>query len=536
VVNAVTIETAAGDNQGKLKITPAAGATKGNSATVTITVNATGQKASLTVTASDAAVPTSIETKKGTTVSNSMVAGSTQTLKFDVKDQYGTVVGATTGYTVDYSTSDSNIVAITGSEIGDALNNAEVTISAVKAGTATVKATLKKDGVAIAEKTINLTVLANDSTKVTYSIPTIAPVYKAVLDSTLAGATINTGDGLDSTEKEAMVKSGYAEEIVVNATDANGNVAKVPTSAIVSVNLTQPKKADGSATTGSLAYFEYNGKYYVYTNNSFVAADFQNGNSSNDLTAKISFTINTDDTVKVVSQDITVSKADAVAQSVEFKDKAWNDANADDAKDVTELTIAASGGYATADGKTAFVWVKDQFGGYTAVSETLDLVNVDGVSNISDDTVTITAGAIAITDTNTDTTFTKNNAKFRLVAQAGSVTDFITFTVADGVAPTMSVQSSTDATNLVLKLSEALAGVTDGADLATDFAHSDTTTPGTVTSAIYDADTLTITLTISGAADGDTISYTGSATDAAGNALATGVVATYDGTTDNKWE
>ncbi|MGG3906348.1 hypothetical protein [Geobacillus stearothermophilus] len=440
VVNSsnISIETTAGSNYGKLKIVPAAGATKGSSALITVTVNGTGQKATLTLSASDAAAPTAIDTKANTTVATNMVVGGTQTLSFDVKDQYGTVVGATPGYTVEYSTSDSSVVAINGTENGDALNAADVSITAVKAGSATVKATLKKNGVAIAEKAYTINVLANDSTKVTYSIPTIAPVYKGALNTDLAGTTIDTNDGLSSAEMKAMVDSGYAEEVVINATDASGNVAQVPTSAVVKVNLTQPTKADGKATKGVLDYFEYNGKYYVYTKTAFNKDDFKNGNGTADLKGKISFTINADDAVKVISQDITVSKDDAVAQSVAFKDKAWNAADAKDAVDVTEFTLDKAADYANAGGKKVFVWAKDQFGGYTAAAETLTLANFDGVKNISDDTVEInpTTGKITITDKNNDTKFTKNNAKFRLIAQSNGETDFVTFTVADGVLPT----------------------------------------------------------------------------------------------------
>ncbi|WP_240371384.1 hypothetical protein [Anoxybacteroides rupiense] len=528
----ISIERTAGSNYGKLKIVPKAGATKGSSALITVTVNGTGQKATLTLTASDAAVPTSIDTKANTTVSTNMVVGGTQTLSFDVKDQYGTVVGATPGYTVEYSTSDSSVVAINGSETGDALNSADVSITAVKAGSATVKATLKKNGVAIAEKAYTINVLANDSTKVTYSIPTIAPVYKGALNTALAGTAIDTSDGLSSAEMKAMVDSGYAEEVVINATDASGNVAQVPASAVVSVSLTQPKKADGTATTGVLDYFQYNGKYYVYTKTAFATADFQNGNSSADLKGKISFTINTDDAVKVISQDITVSKDDAVAQSVAFKDKAWNDANAKDAVDVTELTLNKAADYATAGGKKVFVWAKDQFGGYTAAAQTLTLANVDGVSNIGNDIVTIAAdGTIAIADNGTgadDTAFTKNNAKFRLIAQSSGLTDFVTFTVADGVAPTATVDTETtvdaaqsSATALVLDFSEPVASVVVDSDTV-----AEAVTAPTLSSP---ANTATITIANAGAANTETITFT--ITDVAGNSKQ--YVATY--TTAGGW-
>jgi trimeric autotransporter adhesin len=408
VVDSVTIETA-GDNQGKLKITPKAGATKGNSATVTVTVNSTGQKASLTVTASDAAVPTVIDTKKDTTVTTNMLTGATQTLEFDVKDQYGTTYSTgVSGYTVEYSTSDSNVLQIVSTETGDAINNASVDIKAVKAGTATIKATLKKDGVAIAEKSYTITIAQNDSTKVAYSVADIPVLYKdADVDADNDGA-------VTAAEMDAAKDAGYAKEVKVIAKDANGAEYVVPTSAIVSVSSNNPEVFVAKASDG---------KYYVATD--AVAA------TDKDVTATLSITINADDTVKTLTKDVTISKDAPKAASIAFKDDTTSNK---DAKDVTEITITDKTEYANLGGATIYTWLTDQFGGTKAVDENdvqFTIVAVDGISSVADDTVDVdpATGAITITDTGNNTAVTKDGAKFRLVAIKDGVSDYITVTV-----------------------------------------------------------------------------------------------------------
>lgn len=222
----------------------------------------------------------------------------------------------------------------------------------------------------------------------------------------------------------------------------------VPVSSVVNVGLTQPTAADGSTSLpGALEVFENGGKYYVYTKTGFVTGDFNTSAGAKDSKGKVTFTINADNAVKVVSQDITVSKDAAVAQSVEFMNKAWNAADADEATAVTTCTIANLAAYADPR-TTVYAWANDQFGGYTAVTPTLSLVNVDGITGITNDVAAISAGDLTIADNGSgadDTVFTKNDAKFRLVAQAGTQTDFVTFTVADGIAPTAVAYNATTA-------------------------------------------------------------------------------------------
>ncbi|MEG6523111.1 hypothetical protein [Desulfotomaculum sp. 1211_IL3151] len=488
-VAAAVFEGSVGNDYGKVKVTPAPGTTKGQSAVVTVLVKATGQKATFTVTANDAALPTSIDTKKDTTVSTSLLAGATQTLSYDVKDQYGTVLGAVGTYTVEYTTSDNTVLSITSDESGkDAINAASVDVKALKAGTVTFKAQLKKDGVAIAEKAYTITVGANDSTKVTYEIPAIAPVYNTGVDGV---KTINNASGASA--KKAAVESGYAEEVALQAKDASGNVSLVPVSAVANVSLTQAVKADGSAAAGALEWFEYNGKFYVVTKTDFDVSDFAaSSGGSADLKAKITFTVSAEDTVKLVSQDITISKDAAVAQSVEFKSAA---PGTQTATAVTELTINNLAGYTkvSLDGGAtdgvAYIWAKDQFGGYVlsddSAGTTASLFAVSGAdaAKLNLDTVTFdeSNGKIAIADTSGDkaSTFTANNAKFRIIAASGDKTAFITVTMVDGILPVAGTPTAAayDPTTGILKLTTTGASVVG--DLVDVTKVKFTTTTGT---------------------------------------------------------
>ena len=512
------VTTAGDDHYGQLAIKPSASAKKGDSANITVTL-ANGQKATLTVTASDEAVPTVIDTKKDTTVDTSLLVGATETLSFDVKDQYGTTyTNSKDGYTVEYTTSDSDVLAITSDEsTKDNVNNASVDVQAKKAGTATVKAQLKKGSTVVAEKSYTINVVANDSTKVSYSIPAIDPLYK--------GQEIT--DVSTPTAKKAAVDSGYAEKVQLNATDANGNVTKVPTSAVVgNPKITLTDAAGNSDLSAKVGIFEYNGSYYLYTKVPFVAADFTKADGSKtDLTGKISFTINADDTVKVVSQNFTVSKDDAKAQSISFKNKP---VGTSDASDVSTATIANKTAYTDSNGLDGgtpafYVWVKDQFGGYQAITQddvSYSLANVDGVTGINDDTVAPTT--LAVTDVNHDTVFTKNDAKFRLIAEKDGVISYLTITANDAVAPTATVGSTHSNSKLDLNFSENVDSITiDESSINSGDTVDKTFTQGSKSGS------LTIDTANGGAVDGDTITFT--VKDTAGNS--TQYVATFDGST-----
>lgn len=428
-----------GDNAGKIEITPK-DVVKGKTATIAVLVTGSDEKVTFTVTASDKAVPSAIVVKKDTTVPSSLLVGAIKDLKFDVKDQYSNTITSAANHAVDFTTSDKEIIEIAKTNV--TLTNPEVKVTAKKAGSATIKAQLKKDDVVIEEKSFTINVLANDSTKVTYSVAPIDKVYKAKVIT----------DVSDNDKKQAAIKSGYAEEIKLTAKDENGNTVNVPASSIVSADLTQAKKNDdsGDTTTGQLAIFEYEGSYYVYTDTAFVAGDFNNTKGiAEDLKGKISFTINADDTVKLVSQDITVSKENSIAQSLKFMDKAPGTTGAA-AK--TEISINNLAGYTTQQ-DDVFAWVTDQFDATKAAQKSdLDSLNVfaiDGVTGANDDTITLTsAGKLTITNAGTATVFTKNNAKIRVVATKDGKTSFVTMVVKDGIEPVITSAAVTTQTTV----------------------------------------------------------------------------------------
>lgn len=409
VVGATVIFTADAGYEDCVKITPAASAVMGASSVVTITVNASGQKAQVTVTANDAATPTTIDTKKDTTVSNNMLVGATQTLQFDCKDQYGNAAVDSASWSVHYVTTDNTVVSLNKTDDAD-ITTVSVVATALKEGTATVKAQLMKDGVAVAEKAYTFTVAKNDSGTVTYSIGDIPTLYHN------AGAA-----AVDA----AAVDAGYAKEIKVTATDASGNTYTVPVSSIVSV------ATDNAQVVTGLV----NGKYYIDTNNVVVA--------DKDVTAKLTVIVNAADTVKTLSKDVTISKDASQAVSVTFKNvtPSVTNAKATTTKDVEEYTVANAAGYNNADQSGAqdvFVWVTDQFGGYSlSGTETTLLAPMDGVTGMATDTVAVAGGAVSVTEVGGDTTFTKDSAKFRVIASSGAYSDYITVTVTDGVLPTV---------------------------------------------------------------------------------------------------
>ncbi|EWG12025.1 hypothetical protein [Cytobacillus firmus] len=409
----VGVHTTADANQGKLVITPKSGAVKGATGVVTVTVNATGQKASLTLSAKDAAVPTAVVTKKNTSVATNMLTGATQTLSFDVHDQYSNIIGNTANYTVEYSTTDNTVVSVTDPTQQDGLASASAQINALKAGSATVKAQLKKDGVAIAEKSYTINVGANDSSKVTYSIGDIPVLFKnADVD-----ADAGTAAGATAAEVDAVVDAGYGKEFKVTATDASGNVYTVPSSSIVSITTNNAGVAVKQGTDG---------KYYIVTDT--VAL----GSPAADQKVNVVVTINANDTVKTITKEVTVSKDDRTAVSFAFKNEAASVANVDTAEDVDSLEISSADAYTTAI-PNVYTWVKDQFGGYGLSADTVSIIPGKGITGNGNDTVTVN-GSLTIADGSSDTIITADNA-FRVVGIKGTQSDFINVTVKDaGVA------------------------------------------------------------------------------------------------------
>lgn len=442
-------------NAGKLVITPKSGVTKGQSATISVLVKSTGQKATIKVTAADAAVPTIIEQKGTTAVPTSLVVGGQTDIGFEIKDQYGAVLSSLgTGYTVDYVSSDKTVIDFTSDANTDktTITTLKLRAEAKKAGSATIKAQLKKDGVVVSEKAYSIQVLANTSAGSTYSVTPVEPIYKGKLTKDLAGETLNSTDAATSAEK--MVNSGYAEKLELKVTQGSAT-SVVPISALAAAPTVEIKKADGSDTTGKLSVTSYNGSYYVYTSTAFDPADFATANGGTaDLKGKVTFTVNAEDGLKIVTQEITVSKDELKAQSVEFKSAAPGTANAIKVTSKSVDTVALLGSAGITD---TYLWVKDQFGGYSIAdsqAEVKAILNLVKGTNSDVVTPTITVATSSdvaaaqtgvIKATATPLTATANNATVRLYAQIGELTDSVNITIGkENVAPTItSVTSAT---------------------------------------------------------------------------------------------
>lgn len=433
-----------GADAGKLLIALTGTATKGQSATVTVLVKATGNKTTIKVTAADAAVPTSIEQKGTVAVPTSLVVGGTTDIGFEIKDQYGAVLSAVgAGYTVDYVSSDKTVIDFdAGNTDKTTINGLKLRAEAKKAGTATIKAQLKKDAVVVGEKAYTIQVEANVAEGSTYAVTPVEPIYSALLSKDLVGEELGTATIATLTapaDKEKAVKSGYAEKLELKVTRGS-STSVVPVSALAAAPTVATTKNDGSgsATTGVLDVFEHNGSYYVYTSTAFIPADFATASGGvADVKGKVTFTINADDGMKVVTQELTVSKDELKAQSVEFKSVAPGAANPTNVATKSIDTVANLG----STGITGtYLWVKDQFGGYsladtqTEAKAFLNLVKGTN-SEVATPTITVGAGAAntlqtgVIKATATTLNAKENNATVRLYAQIGELTNAVTITV-----------------------------------------------------------------------------------------------------------
>lgn len=404
----------ASDNYGKLMVKLADGATKGKKATITVTVNSTGETARLEVTVGEAAVPSSIEFYKDSKHVTSLAKGATTTVKYVVKDQYGNeITTQNDDYKVVFEVKNSAEAITIPAESAESKETvASIDVTAAKAGSATLVAKLVKDAdEVIATKELTFNVVDNSSDKLTYAISDIGTIYKAG-----AGADDDTTPEADesTTIEQADIDAGYAKEIKLTATDVSGNKVAIPSNQIISVDVDKDDVA---------VVQEVDGKWYIAG---------KNADLDEDTNVTVSVVYNAEDGVKTLTQDVTVSKDDLKVVSVKFKDKP---VGATDAKDVTSLTVTDSAELKSGFDK-AFVWAQDQFGGTKAVNEEdvkFTIVAVDGISNVADDTVTVDLdqGTITIKDTQNDTAVTKDGAKFRLVAIKDGVSDYITVTVAN---------------------------------------------------------------------------------------------------------
>ncbi|MED1822476.1 toxin Cry1Ac domain D-VI-related protein [Brevibacillus agri] len=430
IVTAVIDKDPASKNYGKLILKPIG--KKGQSATVTVTVNDSGETASINVTIGEEAVLSIIDVSADSKHKTSLVKGAKTTVTFAVKDQYGNVTEKDSdAHTVEFKVKDSP----TNITLGDAKTGEAapaVSVTASKVGSATLVATLKKGEAVVATKEVTFTVVANDSTNLTYEVADVPKLYKG-------GAADNV----------------YAEKLSISAKDANGTVFAIPTEEIISVTSSDKTVANVAKTASGWVVFGKKVK-----------------EEGKDSTVTLTIVLNSDNDVKTITKDVVVSSEELAASTVRFMDKD-PDGKTDaaetvtvlpkDAKDVTTFPVENP---ADLDDEDLFVVVQDQFGRYVeAISAdelkagepdfhviTFKSTNSVGIKDVNDDdAITIAKGEVDF-KTLADNLITEEGASFRLVGTtANGKVDYVTvqFTGEKASDDTLAL---TDATNAVKAL------------------------------------------------------------------------------------
>ncbi|MBY0055144.1 hypothetical protein H7K32_26725, partial [Brevibacillus agri] len=403
--------TPSSENYGKLVNTAAiAGA---GSTTITVTVNATGKSSSFTVTTQAARAISSIAIPA--TLSSNLIAGASTQFALEYKDQYGAAFDATgdiPGYKVNLSVTkvsgDDNGLSVspsgdqTNESSLDSANAITLTAAAGKVGTYNVVAklinTTTNEVVSQATKTVN--VVANSSAGITYSVDDIPTLYKS-------GADFGTENVVDATD----IEKGYAKEVKITATDANGNSYVIPSSEILSV----------TSDSANLLVAQVSGKYYVAADATLTA----------DATANLSVVINTKEGVRTITKPVTISKDALVATEIKLLDKAITNTAA---KTVTSLTIADRTEFEA--GKDVYAYVVDQFGGIGLVyTDTVSqkVANASGITITAGDSVEIASNKLKLIDAD-DSTTAIPGATLRYVAMTNNgKTATIEVKVTDGL-------------------------------------------------------------------------------------------------------
>ncbi|MFK2825570.1 S-layer homology domain-containing protein [Bacillus sp. B190/17] len=467
VTNAVINDTPGHDNYGKLVITSGA-VDKGQKATVTVTLNATGKTTKVDVTIGEAVAPFDLAISKDSKHATSLVVGGKTTVDFDVFDQYNTKTGANGAYTVAYklkNDTDSEYVALSAAD--NDIRTPEVTVTATKAGSATLVAELKKGAEVIDTVEIPFTTVANSSEKFTYEVADIAKLYK-------------DGDGADTAlDAGEMGDNKHAQEIKVLAKATDGSTLTVPNTSILGVtavtsNVTVNKAADG--------------KWYVAGSDDTL---------DKDATGKIRINVATDEGTKTIEKEVTISKDALQTVAVKAMDKAV--ADKEDAKSKTEVTAANYTDTITFNTTNkVYLWTVDQFGVATDFDiNTADSVTAAGFKDIkftSDDTFTKGSNEVAVADVGGDTVADSGSSYRLTVIKDGVALDLpvrVTTALADTTAPTLKTAAlATDDKTLTLTLSEAVSNAL--ADEAALKAAVTVATNGTDFVALAAEDTVTL--------------------------------------------
>lgn len=484
------------DNYGKLKVTLADTAEKGDTANVTVTVNKTGQSATFRVEVGEAAVPSQIKVASTDKHDGSLLVGSTTTVNFDLFDQYLNNAVDTDGYQVKYEVTGTNQDAITLSKTaenaGD-LTGASVDVTGAKEGSATLVASLVKGSDVVSKVEVPFTVAANSSAKYTYAVSDIPTLYK-------------DGDGSDAVLDQSEIGSNKeAKPIKVVAKAADGSSLTVPNSAIISVTplTSNVKVAKDNAT----------GQWYVAGSAPSITED---------ATGKIRVNVATDEGTVTLDKEVKISKDDLEIQSLKLQDSPAGTTNAKTLKGITQShytdTITFN------DTNKPYLVSVDQFG----VESNFDVADADtvrtsafkGITAYADDTFTSKTNAITVADVGGDTVADANSSYRLTIIEHGAALDIpvtVTNALADKTAPTATGDFSDTNTKVVtINFSEAM----DPDTLVKE--NFSSTAGGDITAFSKAADNKSVTITFkNGLNTDDTVTINAAVKDANGNAIST---------------
>lgn len=355
-----------------------------------------------------------------TTVTTNLISGATTSYTYKYKDQYGDTVTPSAAnrnadlkweVTVTDLTGDAGAITVnkTAGDDEDAIGTVTVTAVSGKTGSAKVSAKLLNASNEVVSQVENtFKVVANNAEGLTYEISDIA---------TLNGSQDGTVDGADE----------YARAITVKAKDASGAEYAIPSSSIISVTSSDTDVAtvSGARLDDSAAIDAQDGEWVVTGEN--ITA----GNDATQ-TAVVTVQVNTQSGVKVLTKEVTVSKAQPKAQELKFVSAAATTANPyalpTGTTDVTALSFTNQA--AIELGSTAFLVTKDQYGVFSTVAKDL-IVNTPSFVTLGDgDKFEVSqAGVLKLTDANADDALVVVGENVVLTAVHGTLTDTITVKV-----------------------------------------------------------------------------------------------------------
>jgi methionine-rich copper-binding protein CopC len=283
VITNVGIETAAGDNKGKVKFDTS---TSTGSANVTVLVNTSGKSATNSVSVQDARTPQTIVVDTDNEPTGKILPGANTGVKFFVKDQYGKKI------TNDFSSAYKVIFAlekVSGDDNGATFNH-------------------------VGDETQVYTNVSNGGTTYTVSANGGYGVYKLTAKLQKAdGTTLST-----ATRNVETVKAEAADALTYDVT-AVGSIFKSPIAAKETKQVKVTAK-DSAGIKVALPATVVQGVYSSDTNIASVTGDstngfFVGGVAKGDVTLTVTYAPQPGN-IKIATQKVTVSDVAPVAETV----------------------------------------------------------------------------------------------------------------------------------------------------------------------------------------------------------------------------